>query len=105
MKNPKVGQYVFDIHYQRRRKVMGVPKGTNTLYYIGEDHDPVYRYEFLFPLPKNPASKEEKKIREEERKEGIKQKKEVQKRAKKGLKDHFKMMEKLRKEKLKNEKK
>ena len=52
VKNPKVGQFVFDKHYKKKRKVMAVPMHGNNLYFIGEDHEPVSRSEFIFPLPK-----------------------------------------------------
>ena len=51
-KNPKVGQFVFDKHYQKKRKVIAIHKNGNDLYFIGQEHEPVRRHEFLFPCPK-----------------------------------------------------
>lgn len=48
-KNPKAGQFVWDKHYRKRKKVQSVRNG---LYFIGEDREPVRRHEFTFPLPK-----------------------------------------------------
>lgn len=50
-KNPKQGQYVWDTHYKCRRMVMSVPRDDKGLYFIGVDHEPVRRNEFIFPLP------------------------------------------------------
>jgi len=52
IKNPKKGQFVFDKHYKKKRKVMAVPNKNNNLYFIGIEHEPIHRYEFIFPLPK-----------------------------------------------------
>jgi hypothetical protein len=46
--NPTIGQYVFDIYYNRKTKVTGIANG---LYFIGHEHEPVHRHEFIFPLP------------------------------------------------------
>lgn len=51
-KNPKKGQFVWDKHYKQKKKVQAVPKNGNNLYFIGSDHEPVRRNEFIFPLPK-----------------------------------------------------
>ncbi|MDR0207019.1 MAG: hypothetical protein LBI45_07180 [Bacteroidales bacterium] len=51
-KNPKIGQFVFDIHYKKKRKIMAVPKNENDLFFIGSEHEPVRRNEFIYPLPK-----------------------------------------------------
>jgi len=51
-RTPKVGEFVFDKYYKKKRKVMAVPMHGNNLYFIGEDHEPVSRSEFIFPLPK-----------------------------------------------------
>jgi len=51
-KNPKVGEFVFDKYYKKRRKVMAVPRNGNNLYFIGTDHEPVRRNKFTYPLPK-----------------------------------------------------
>lgn len=48
-KTPAIGQYVYDIHYNRKTKVTGIANG---LYFIGPDHEPVRRHEFIFPLPR-----------------------------------------------------
>ena len=49
-KNPKVGQFVWDKHEGKKRKVMAVPNKNNNLYFIGAEHEPVRRNEFVFPL-------------------------------------------------------
>ncbi len=46
--NPKVGNYVYDIYYRKRRMVMGVSSG---LFFIGTGREPVRRHEFIYPLP------------------------------------------------------
>jgi len=51
-KNPKKGQFVYDKYYKTKKKVMAVPKHGNNLYFIGSDHEPVSRNEFIYPLPK-----------------------------------------------------
>ncbi len=51
MKHPKKGQYVWDKHYKKRRRVMSVSQ-KRRLYFIGADREPVRRHEFIFPLPK-----------------------------------------------------
>ena len=48
-KNPNVGQFVYDTYYCRRRKVHAI---SGKLYFIGPQHEPVFRNEFIFPLPK-----------------------------------------------------
>lgn len=48
---PKAGKYVFDIHENRRRKLQSVKEG-GKLFLIGSEREPVYRNEFIFPLPK-----------------------------------------------------
>lgn len=52
MKNPKIGQFVWDKHDKCKKKVQSVPKNGNELYFIGKDREPVRRSEFIFPLPK-----------------------------------------------------
>ena len=49
-KNPSIGQFVFDVYCCKRRKVQGI---SGKLYFIGNQHEPVFRNEFIFPLPKN----------------------------------------------------
>lgn len=49
-KNPSIGQFVFDTYYCRKRKVYAI--SDNKLYFIGSEHEPVFRNEFIFPLPK-----------------------------------------------------
>jgi intracellular sulfur oxidation DsrE/DsrF family protein len=49
-KNPRVGQFVYDVYYCKRRKVQAI---SGKLYFIGSEHEPVFRNEFIFPLPKN----------------------------------------------------
>jgi hypothetical protein len=50
------------MHEKRKRKVMGIPKNGNKLYFIGVDHEPVRRSEFEFPLSvKANKSKKRKK--------------------------------------------
>ena len=48
-KNPSIGQFVFDVYCCKRRKVQGI---SGKLYFIGSEHEPVFRDEFIFPLPK-----------------------------------------------------
>ncbi len=48
-KNPSIGQFVYDVYYCKRRKVQAI---SGKLYFIGSEHEPVYRDEFIFPLPK-----------------------------------------------------
>ena len=48
-KNPSIGQFVYDTYYCKRRKVQAI---AGKLYFIGSEHEPVYRDEFMFPLPK-----------------------------------------------------
>ena len=50
-KNPRIGQYVFDTYYKRKRKVYAI-SNNNKLYFIGPEHEPVFRDDFIFPLPK-----------------------------------------------------
>lgn len=50
IKTPSVGQYVFDIYYNCKKQVKGIANG---LFYVGSDHEPVHRNEFIFPLPTN----------------------------------------------------
>jgi len=47
--NPKIGQYVWDIYYNRKTRITGISNG---LYFVGSEHEPVHRKEFIFPLPK-----------------------------------------------------
>ena len=47
--NPNVGQFVLDLYTGRKTKVMSI---VNELYFVGKEHEPVSRHEFLFPLPK-----------------------------------------------------
>ena len=49
--NPRKGQYVYDPYYKMRRKVMAVPMNGNNLYFIGKEHEPMARDEFIYPLP------------------------------------------------------
>ena len=51
-KNPRVGQYVYDTYYGKKRKVQAI-SDNNKLFFIGSEHEPVFRDEFIFPLPKN----------------------------------------------------
>ncbi len=46
--NPKVGDYVYDIYYRKRRMVMGI---SSELFFIGTEREPVRRHEFVYPLP------------------------------------------------------
>ncbi|GAB6121020.1 hypothetical protein [Dysgonomonas termitidis] len=46
---PVIGQYVFDTYYNCKKQVKGIANG---LFYIGSDHEPVHRHEFIFPLPR-----------------------------------------------------
>ena len=59
LSNPKKGQFVFDEYSNTKKKIQEVPKNGNDLYFIGKDHEPVRRNEFVFPVPKqglnNPA--------------------------------------------------
>mgnify|MGYP001045167450 FL=1 len=48
-KNPSIGQFVFDVYCRKRRKVQGI---SGKLYFIGAEQEPVFRDEFIFPLPK-----------------------------------------------------
>ena len=48
-KNPRIGQYVYDTYYGKKRKVQAT---SGKLYFIGSTHEPVFRDEFIFPLPK-----------------------------------------------------
>ena len=49
-KNPRIGQFVYDTYYCKRRKVYAI---SGKLYFIGSEHEPVFRDEFIYPLPKN----------------------------------------------------
>lgn len=49
--NPKPGQYVWDKYYKRKVMVHGA-NTRDDLYFVGPDHEPVRRNEFVFPLPK-----------------------------------------------------
>ena len=51
-KNPRIGQYVYDTYYGKKRKVQAI-SDNGKLYFIGSEHEPVFRNEFIFPLPKN----------------------------------------------------
>ena len=46
--NPKVGQYVFDYVECKKVKVMAIK---DCLYFVGKDREPLFRNEFIFPLP------------------------------------------------------
>ena len=48
--NPKVGQYVFDYVGFKKVKVMAIK---DCLYFVGKDREPLFRNEFIFPLPSN----------------------------------------------------
>ena len=50
-KNPRPGQFVYDTYYRKKRKVQAV-SDNNKLYFIGSEQEPVFRDEFIFPLPK-----------------------------------------------------
>ena len=50
-KNPRAGQFVYDMYYRKKRKVQAV-SDNNKLYFIGSEQEPVFRDEFIFPLPK-----------------------------------------------------
>ena len=50
-KNPSIGQFVYDTYYCKKRKVQAI-SDNNKLYFIGSEHEPVFRDEFIFPLPK-----------------------------------------------------
>jgi|GEM_PF-1035823 len=49
VQTPSIGQYVFDTYYNCKKQVKGIANG---LFYIGSDHEPVRRHEFIFPLPR-----------------------------------------------------
>ena len=49
-KNPCVGQFVYDTYYGKKKKVQAI---SSKLYFIGSEQEPVFRDEFIFPLPKN----------------------------------------------------
>ena len=48
-KNPRIGQFVYDMYFCKKRKVQAI---SGKLYFIGSTHEPVFRDEFIFPLPK-----------------------------------------------------
>ena len=48
IKDPKKGQFVFDKYSKRRTMVVGISGG---LFFVGSDHEPIKRDEFIFPLP------------------------------------------------------
>lgn len=52
MENPKKGQFVWDKHDKCKKKVQSIPRNGNNLYFIGAEHEPVKRSEFIFPIPK-----------------------------------------------------
>lgn len=47
-KTPRVGQFVWDTYYHKKRKVQAI---SGKLYFIGKEHEPVFRKDFIFPLP------------------------------------------------------
>lgn len=47
---PSIGQYVYDTYYNVKRQVKAI---SGELYFIGSDHEPLRRHEFIFPLPRN----------------------------------------------------
>ncbi len=51
MTNPKVGEYVFDTYYKKKKKVMSISSGANPLYFLGADREPNSRKDFTFPIP------------------------------------------------------
>ncbi len=48
-KNPRIGQFVYDVYSCKKKKVQAI---SGKLYFIGSEHEPVFRDEFIFPLPK-----------------------------------------------------
>ena len=50
-KNPRAGQFVYDVYSCKKRKVQAI-SDNGKLYFIGSEHEPVFRNEFIFPLPK-----------------------------------------------------
>ena len=48
-KNPRAGQFVYDVYSCKKRKVQAI---SGKLYFIGSEQEPVFRNEFIFPLPK-----------------------------------------------------
>lgn len=48
-KNPRAGQFVYDVYSCKKRKVQAI---SGKLYFIGSEQEPVFRDEFIFPLPK-----------------------------------------------------
>lgn len=48
-KNPRIGQFVYDVYSCKKKKVQAI---SCKLYFIGSEHEPVFRNEFIFPLPK-----------------------------------------------------
>ncbi len=49
-KNPSVGQFVYDTYSRKKMKVHAI--SDNKIFFIGSEHEPVFRDEFIFPLPK-----------------------------------------------------
>ena len=48
-KNPRAGQFVYDVYSCKKKKVQAT---SGKLYFIGSEQEPVFRDEFIFPLPK-----------------------------------------------------
>ena len=48
--DPKVGEFVFDFEECKKVKITAI-KGR--LYFVGKDRDPLFRNEFIYPLPSN----------------------------------------------------
>ena len=48
-KNPRIGQFVYDVYSCKKKKVQAI---SGKLYFIGSEQEPVFRDEFIFPLPK-----------------------------------------------------
>ena len=54
-KKPRTGQFVFDPYFCKKRKVQAI---SGKLYFIGSEHEPVFRNEFIFPLPEKNCKKQ-----------------------------------------------
>lgn len=46
--NPKVGKFVYDFYECKKVKVTAI---NGSLYFVGKNREPLFRNEFIYPLP------------------------------------------------------
>ena len=46
--NPEVGKFVYDFDAGKKVEITAIE---GNLYFVGKDRDPLFRDEFIFPLP------------------------------------------------------